>query len=111
MSKSVFGVAWFVSRIATESSAMLRLPPFGSPVLVMRTTKRGLESSSKIVNIDGETVVFQLDKARALFRSKCVRPVVQLYEKSADSTEQSPVSHPANVLTNVTMSQKMRCKI
>lgn len=75
---------------AAESSAALRSLPSGSPVLEFRTVKRRQEGTLKFVDIGGETVVVQLDKDRKIFRSTCVRAVIQPNEEGGDSTEQSP---------------------
>lgn len=59
-----------------ERSERLRKLPAGSPVLIYRTKTKSWEGPFKFISIEDETAVVQLNRGRKIFRSTCVRPLV-----------------------------------
>lgn len=76
--KIVSGLKYEEGRKGKKHSATLRKLLSGSPVLAYRTVRKRWEGLFKLISIEGETVVLQLDKGRGMFRSSCVKPSVIL---------------------------------
>lgn len=68
-----------------EASAKLHSLPAGAPVLVWRETSESWEGPLPFINIDGETVVFQLPHGRKIFRSTVMKPTTGSLFKEINS--------------------------
>lgn len=70
-----------------NTEALYNLPA-GLPVLVYRTTTKKWESPHKFVSIEGETAVVQFSSGRRIFRSHCVKPLIQPVQPAPEDSDE-----------------------
>lgn len=77
---------------AKEQSERLITLPYGSLVLVYRTTSRTWEGKFSYIYVEGETAVVQLHQGRKIFRTTCVK----LWTKSILQEKYNPPDTDGN---------------
>lgn len=72
-----FALRHLVRELNRRNSELVQNLPAESPVLVYRTTTNKWDSPRKFVSIEVEPAVIQLPHSRCIFRSHCVKPLVE----------------------------------